>query len=50
MMIIDPPVTPYSSPDEIRGWLKELREMRRDESVIAAIREAEEWIKDQDAD
>ncbi len=27
-IIIDPPVGPYSSPDDIRAWLKELARMR----------------------
>lgn len=39
MMIIDPPVTPYSTRAEIEAWLAKLAEMDQDdESVQSAIR------------
>jgi hypothetical protein len=45
MMIIDPPVTPFSSPDALRAWLAELAGMPQDEpEVVAAIEQAKRWL------
>jgi hypothetical protein len=53
MIIIDPPVTPFSSPEEIRAWIERLQEMRQEvaeepESVAAVDRElalAQSWLQ-----
>lgn len=45
--IIDPPVTPYSSPEEIKAWIKELETMERTEQVKKAIAQADIWLKNQ---
>jgi hypothetical protein len=45
MMIIDPPVGPYSDAGDIRAWLAELADMPQDdESVIRAIADAQRWL------
>lgn len=51
-MIIDPPVSPFSAPEEIRAWIERLRVMRQEiagepDSVAAVDREigrAEQWL------
>lgn len=43
--IIDPPVGPYSDPDDIRAWLEELRKMPDNEDVRQAIKEAEQLLE-----
>jgi hypothetical protein len=46
MMIIDPPVSPFSPPADLRGWLAELATMpQREPEVKRAIEEAERWLK-----
>jgi hypothetical protein len=48
MMLIDPPVGPYSSADDIRAWLEELADAKQfppdDESVKRAVAEAKGWL------
>lgn len=51
-IIIDPPVSMYSSPEEIRAWLRELREQKKTAEGVEhskaydrAITEAEGWIE-----
>ena len=45
MMIIDPPVTPFSPEAELRAWLEALAEMPQDEqAVIDATAQARAWI------
>lgn len=45
ILMIDPPVTPFSSHDEIRAWISELEAMRaqhaRDPEALGCIRRAE---------
>ncbi len=56
-IIIDPPVTPFSPPDEIRAWLRALTSLRADtpensparETVDEAIAMATEWLAMADA-
>lgn len=48
MLIIDPPVGPYSPVDDIEEWLDELNAMGNEDEVQEAIAEAEAWIKDQE--
>jgi hypothetical protein len=50
-ILIDPPVSPYSSPAEIRDWLDELAELQMkhagDEEALECIRRAvrtAEWF------
>jgi hypothetical protein len=46
VMIIDPPVSPFSPPADLRGWLDELATMpQREPEVKRAIEEAERWLK-----
>jgi hypothetical protein len=50
MIIIDPPVTPYSSPAEIEAWIAELRQLRDEKPADADIidvhiRQAERWLR-----
>jgi len=42
--IIDPPVGPYSTREEIMAWIEKLKRMRPFREVLAAIREAERWL------
>lgn len=42
LSIIDPPVSPYSTPDEIVEWMDELEAMDQDESVVSALESA--WL------
>jgi len=44
-MIIDPPVGPYSTVEEINGWLDELATYESHPEVDAAIKEAEDWLE-----
>ena len=45
MMIIDPPVTPFSPEAELRAWLEALAEMPQDDSaVIDATEQARTWL------
>ena len=50
-VIIDPPVHPYSAPDELRAWLHELEEKRAGlegetelEVVEKALEDARRWL------
>lgn len=45
MMLIDPPVTPYHTADEIRSWIEELENMPKDEDADAALADARGWLK-----
>ena len=42
--IIDPPVSPYSSPDQLQAWLDELHQMELTPDVQYALDEAQEWL------
>ena len=42
--LIDPPVTPYSDPDDIRAWLAELEQMEETPEVQEAIDNANSWL------
>ena len=45
MMIIDPPVTPFSPEAELRAWLEALAEMPQDDpAVIDATAQARAWL------
>ena len=45
MMIIDPPVTPFSPEAELRAWLEALSEMPQDDpAVIDATEQARTWL------
>lgn len=44
-IIIDPPVSAYSPPDDIQEWIDTLHEMEPSPDVDDAIREAEVWLK-----
>ena len=51
-LIIDPPVTPFSPPDDIRAWLRALTSLRADtpensparETVDEAVATATDWL------
>lgn len=43
-ILIDPPVSPFSDPDDIQAWLDELATMEQTQEVKRAIREAEEML------
>ncbi len=57
MLLIDTPVTPYSSAIRIRAWIDELKEMRvefrADSDALATIEQhlitARGWLKDVEA-
>lgn len=42
--IIDPPVTPYSSAEDIRAWISELESMPDSEAKTDALRLARLWL------
>lgn len=48
--IIDPPVGRFSSEEEIRAWISELRRMPNLPEVRTAIEEAERWLSERAAD
>lgn len=43
--IIDPPVTAYSPPDEIRAWIKELKQREMTDEVEQALADAKRWLE-----
>ena len=43
--IIDPPVTLYSSREEILAWIEDLRRMPPSSDVLQAIEQAETWLE-----
>jgi len=43
-LMIDPPVTPYSKPEDIEKWLKELKTLDKTEEVEIHITQAKEWL------
>jgi hypothetical protein len=43
--LIDPPVGPYSAPEDIEAWLAELRGYPKTPEVERAIRDAEAMLK-----
>lgn len=46
MMIIDPPVTPFSPPDKIESWLKKLASYPQDApEVQEAIIDAKKYLE-----
>lgn len=50
MLLIDPPVTPYSSPDRIQAWVDQLQallvgeEVRGDAMVEGYLDIARDWL------
>jgi hypothetical protein len=48
--IIDPPVTPYSSADEIRAWISELESMPDSEAKTDELRLARSWLVNREGD
>ena len=44
-MIIDPPVGPYSTSEDIQAWLNELKTYPDNPEVTKARRDAEQWLK-----
>lgn len=46
--MIDPPVTPYSSAQDIRDWIGDLRRNRpqNNSQVQDALERAEQWLQD----
>lgn len=51
MMLIDPPVTPFSPEADIRAWLAELAKMPQDDpAVIDALEQARQWLPPQPED
>lgn len=49
MLIIDPPVGPYHTRDEIQAWIDKLRGMNPSPEVSIEIARAEHWIALKDA-
>ena len=46
IVVVDPPVGPYSSAADIRAWLAELRgHPHQTVDVKRAIQDAEEWLQ-----
>ena len=46
MMIIDPPVTPFSPPDAIEAWLEKLKAYPQDEpEVQRAIKQGKKYLE-----
>lgn len=46
IVVVDPPVGPYSSAADIRAWLAELRgHLHQTVDVKKAIQDAEEWLQ-----
>jgi len=43
--IIDPPVSPHSSVEEINTWITELKNRESTDNVVEAIEQAKEWLK-----
>jgi hypothetical protein len=46
MMLIDPPVSPFSTHEEIEKWLAQLRSMKQTPEVKYAIKQAQTWLKE----
>lgn len=44
-ILIDPPVSPFSSVDELSSWLEELKKLEDTAEVREAIQQAERWIQ-----
>jgi len=44
MMIIDSPITPYSTKEEVEGWLKDLESMPNEKEVLEEIEKTKEII------
>ena len=42
--LIDPPVGPYSTPDEIRRWIDELESMPWVEGLSQPLEQARNWL------
>lgn len=45
-ILIDPPVWPWSPPDEICAWIKELESMPQIPAVPEALADARSWLAD----
>ena len=43
-VLIDPPVGPYSDPDEIMRWIGELESMPQVPGVGEALEQARNWL------
>ena len=44
MMLIDSPITPYSTKEEVEGWLKDLESMPNEKEVLEEIEKTKEII------
>jgi len=44
LILIDPPVGPYSSQEEILAWIEELKAMPQVSYVPESIVEAQKWL------
>ena len=44
-MIIDPPITPFSSLEEIEIWIAYLEDMKKNKSVTDALNAANRYLK-----
>lgn len=42
--LIDPPVGPYSTPEELRAWIDELFRMEKSPELMKALEEAHGWL------
>lgn len=44
--LIDPPVGPYSPPERIRAWIRDLEALQpRDANVRQALEDARRWLR-----
>ena len=44
-ILIDPPVSPFSPPGEIKAWIRSLKNGPQNDDIRRAIKRAEEWLK-----
>ena len=42
--LIDPPVTPFHTPEQIEAWLTRLRDMPESPERDQSIQQAERWL------
>jgi hypothetical protein len=45
LILIDPPVGPFSPKEDILDWIEELKDMPQVSYVPESIAEAQEWLK-----
>jgi len=46
MMLIDSPITPYSTKEEVDNWIKDLESMPNEKEVLEEIEKAKEILND----